>query len=396
MRNNFFKLLGLSCLVAFVIIVAGCHEGDSTDSGASLIKLDMESLLQNQQELKLTEIADDIHYISLETNSDVICQPLQYFIRGNRIIIRNRDQTVYLFDAEGIFIRQVGQMGPGPNEYGGIQNLEVSPDGKRLIFYSTRLNKGFVYSPEGEKLGEFKIPYPTWRFASLLSGRYMMISPYGAFSPDSAAFLFYLIDGQGEVLKKYLSSKVIQMMGDFSIGRFVSNPKSVIGYHPFNDTVFSFDQQGNKSAKYLFDFGSKRVPDEAFDDMMKYMQERDQYIYSPALLETAGRLFIRVSHQKKTWLGIYNFTNGSLDALSSEEGKIENDLDGGPDFWPANSDGDKTVYKLLQPVDLVEARDNGDFAEKDFKSPRARKTFETMLQELKEDDNPVIMVVKLK
>ena len=156
MRNYFVKGFGVSCLVAFALIIVGCHGGDSKEPGTSLIRLDMESLLQNQQELKLAEIADDIHYIRLETNSDVICQPLQYFIRGNRIFTRNRNQSVYLFDAEGNFIRQVGQMGPGPNEYGGIQNLDVSPDGKRLIFYATRLNKGYVYSLKGISLVSLK------------------------------------------------------------------------------------------------------------------------------------------------------------------------------------------------------------------------------------------------
>ncbi len=72
-----------------------------------------------------------------------------------------------------------------------------------------------------------------------------------------------------------------------------------------------------------------------------------------------------------------------------------NDLDGGPDFWPTASDGENTVYRLLRPVNLLDSWSNGGFHEKKFEKTDKRDDFMKMMQQLKEDDNPIIMAVRL-
>lgn len=390
------KLLTVIFLAAAGITFFSC-QSEQQKPESPVIVLDMEALLSNQQEITLTDIAESIKYIKLETRSDVLCQVLQYLVRDNKIFVRNKNETVFLFDGEGKFVRQIGRIGQGPNEYVGVQFIDASPEGDLVYFYFTRGNMVNVFSSEGEKISDFKIKYPTWRFAALSPDRHVMISPYGAFSADSVPFLFYLADGKGQVVKQFPSKKVIMLgAGDFSIGKFMVTPKSVIGYHPFNDTVFAFDPEGNKTPKYVFDYGDKRLPDEEIDDMMKLFENREQYIHSTSLYETSDRLFIRAFHQKKPLIGFWQQKDNSLVAISSDDGKLLNDLDGGPDFWPATSDGEKTVYRLLRPVNLVESWNKGDFQEKEFKLADERKEFIRMIQELKEGDNPVIMVVKLK
>jgi len=390
------NLLIISLLVAAGMNLSSCQsENQKPDS--PLIVLDMESLLSNQQEVLLSDIAESIKYIKLETNPDVLCQVLQYIVRDNKIYVRNRNGTVYLFDGEGKFIRHIGRKGQGPGEYLGVQYIDASPEGDFVYFYYTRGNIGYVFSSDGEMINDFKIKYPTWRFAALSPDRHVMISPYGAFSPDSLPFLFYVSDGKGQVVNKFSSKKVIMLgSGDFSIGKFIVTPKSVIGYHQFCDTVFSFDQEGNKSPKYVLDYGDKRLPDEEIDDMMKLNENRAQYIHSTSLYESSDKVFVRAYHKKKALIGYWQEKDNSMIAISSESGKLRNDLDGGPDFWPTASDGEKTVYRLLKPVSLVDLWNTGDFEEKEFKQADERKEFIKMIQALDEGENPVIMVVKLK
>ncbi len=137
---------------------------------------------------------------------------------------------------EGKFVEQIGAIGPGPEEYLGAQGIEVSPDGSLIYLYSAKGNIGYTYDIEGVQINSFRITYPTWRFAPLSEGRHIMISPYGSFSPDSANFLFYLQDESGQVIRKYPSTQVIKMMGDFSIGSFFTDPKRVLAYQPFIPT----------------------------------------------------------------------------------------------------------------------------------------------------------------
>lgn len=390
------NLLIVSLLVTSGMTYSSC-QSEQEKPQSPVIVLDMELLLSNQQEMKLSDIAESIKYVRLETNPDVLCQVLQYLVRDNRIYVRNRNGTVFLFDGEGKFVRQIGRKGQGPGEYLGVQFIDASPQGDFVYFYYTRGNIAYIYSSDGEMINDFEIKYPTWRFAALSPDRHIMISPYGAFSPDSLPFLFYLADGKGQIVNQFPSKKVIMLgAGDFSIGKFMVTPRSVIGYHPFNDTVFSFDPEGNISPKYVFNYGNKRLPDEEIDDMMKLYENREQYIHSTSLYETSDRLFIRAFHQKKPLIGFWQQKDNSLVAILSDDGKLLNDLDGGPDFWPATSDGDKTVYRLVQALDLVESWNKGDYQEKEFKQADDRKEFVRMIQELKEGDNPVIMVVELK
>ncbi len=396
MNRKTTKSLSISLLILVSLTFASCSIKDKVNSNNPLVVLDMETLLDNQEEVKLSDIAESIRYVSLETNLEAQCQTLQYIIRGEKIFIRNKNQTVFLFDGDGNFVRQIGRIGQGPGEYAGMDYMDVSADGDLVYYYYTRQNVGYVFSSEGDKISKFELKYPSWRFAALSVDRHVMISPYGAMSPDSEPFLFYILEGEGKVTRVFPSSKVIAMGGNFGLGKFVSTPKGVLGFHALNDTVYSFSPEGRRTPKYVLNYGDKRLPNEEHDDMMKLYDNRDRYFYSPSLHETANQLFVRVNYNKKSWLGIWQHKNHSLTPIRSDNGTIENNLDGGIDFWPAASDGDHTVYRLLKAIDLLEARNNEDFQGKDFKSEKDRSNFTDMLDNLQENDNPVIMFVKLK
>lgn len=385
-------------VVGIASLVSACQSSEKSNGSEALAVgvVQLEELLGSKEEMRLSDLAESVSYIALETSDSCVLDPSQYVIRKNRIYIRNRNETVFLFDDKGKFVRQIGKMGSGPMEYQGVQELSVSPDGDRLYFYSTRLNKAYIYSSSGERLGEFSLKYPSWRFAALSPTRHVMISPYGDLSGLSAPFIFYLMDGAGNVIQQFPSHRVIQMNGDFGMGKFVSTPKGVLGYQPFSDTVFAFDENGDRSARFVFDYGEFRIPDAEFDDMMKLYEIRDQYIHSVSFHEADMLLFIRAYHQKKAFLGIWYPDKQNLVPVSDRDGLLLNDLDGGPDFWPAASNGENLVYRLLRCMDLVTARDGGDFSSKEFTNPALKKKLDDLLPTIHENDNPIIMVVQLK
>ncbi len=385
----------LSSALALLLLLNGCT-GNQSRKDAGLITLDLEVMAQNEVAMGLVDLARKIEYIRLETLPEALLNPTRIMYRNGNIVVLNRNGTVHLFGADGRFIRQIGRIGGGPGEYLGAQYMELSADGSLIHLYFTRGNSVYTYDLDGNQVNSFPLAYNSWRFAPLGQGKHMMISPYGAFSTDSLPFLFFVQDEAGQVIRKYPSTKVMMMMGDFSIGNFFVTPQRVLAYQPFCDTVFSIDEQGGMKPAYLLDSGSHRAPDELYDDMNEVMVLSKDYFVSPTLTETSDLLFIRFKRLKKYQSGIYEFDSGEIRSIKTVGNRIPNDLDGGPDFWPSAGDGHKVVYQTILPVDLLNPDKSLTNNQIEIKDPAAAESYGKMLTAIKVDDNPILMVVTLK
>ncbi|MFO7616737.1 MAG: 6-bladed beta-propeller [Bacteroidales bacterium] len=389
------KILSSSTALALLLLINGCT-GNLSRKDLGLINLDLETLAQNEVSLGLSDLARKIEYIRLETLPEALLNPTRIIYRNGNIVVLNRNGSVHLFDSEGRFIRQIGQIGGGPDEYLGAQYMELSADGSLIHLYFTRGRSCYTYDLDGNKVGSFQLAYNSWRFAPIGQGKHMMISPYGAFSTDSLPFLFFVQDETGQVIRKYPSTKVMMMMGDFSIGNFFVTPKRVLAYQPFCDTVFSVDDQGGLKPAYLLDSGSHRAPDEFYDDMNEVMELAKDYFISPTLTETSDLLFIRFRRLNKYEYGLYDFKKGEIRSIKTVNNRMSNNLDGGPDFWPSGSDGDKVVYQTILPVDLLNPDKRLTNNQIKISDPAAGEHYGKMLNTIKVDDNPILMVVTLK
>jgi hypothetical protein len=81
---------------------------------------------------------------------------------------------------------------------------------------------------------------------------------------------------------------------------------------------------------------------------------------------------------------------------SNFPGSIINDIDGGPDFWPKAAVNDTTLYMPILPLDLR----NKDFRDKllnaEVTYPQKKDILIQLIDSLDENDNPLLMVVRLK
>jgi hypothetical protein len=391
--RSFFR--SLSTALALLLLLNGCA-GNQSRKDTGLITLDLQGMAQNEMAVGLSDLARKIEYIRLETLPEALLNPTRIIYRNGNIVVLNRNGVVHLFDSDGRFIRQIGRIGGGPGEYLGAQYMELSADGSLIHLYFTRGRSGYTYDLDGNQVRSFQLAYNSWRFAPLGQGNHMMISPYGAFSTDSLPFLFFVQDESGRVVRKYPSTRVMMMMGDFSIGNFFVTPQRVLAYQPFCDTVFSVDDQGGMKPAFLLDSGSHRAPDELYNDMNEVMAPTKDYFITPTLLETSNLLFIRFKRLKDYESGLYDFNKGEIHSIKTVNNRIPNDLDGGPDFWPSGSDGHKVVYQTILPVDLLNPDKSLPGNQIKIKDPAAGDLFGRMLSTIKVDDNPILMVVTLK
>ena len=102
----------------------------------------------------------------------------------------------------------------------------------------------------------------------------------------------------------------------------------------------------------------------------------------------------------QTLLGIYYIASHSVRFLDSDSSVhpygLINDLDGGLHFWPKYINSENEMITLWQAYDMKEMLTEEYFAAHEIRNPQAHQKLKELVKNLAWDDNPVIVIGKLK
>lgn len=115
-------------LVLVFLWVAGCRTGESADCSV----FNLTKVLKGETKAKLSDIADSVRFIALETtdscllggHSGVLC------INERGILIFGRE-GLYFFRPDGAFVCRLGQIGRGPGEFNRLRGTYL---GEKAIY----------------------------------------------------------------------------------------------------------------------------------------------------------------------------------------------------------------------------------------------------------------------
>jgi hypothetical protein len=96
-------------------------------------------------------------------------------------------------------------------------------------------------------------------------------------------------------------------------------------------------------------------------------------------------IFSFIGSKKNNFRAIFNTGQG-----------IINDLDGGPNIVPKTTKDDNTIIAWIDPLKLKAHVASEAFKNSTPKFPQKKKDLEKLANSLKETDNPVLVLVKLK
>lgn len=106
-------------ILTILFLVSSCL--GRKDSNPNQIEVDLSVNIDNAEtrKLNLSEIASDFRMVILETNeASLLNSPSEFALNDEFILIVDRDQKpAKLFTNEGKFIRDIGDIGVGPDEY---------------------------------------------------------------------------------------------------------------------------------------------------------------------------------------------------------------------------------------------------------------------------------------
>lgn len=374
-----------------------------------LMEIDPRKFEDNK--LNVTDFATDIKYIPL-SNKIRLGRIITMKLTSKAIYIvsdassggeGNGLQTLVRFDRSGQNPIQIGRVGKGPREYLSAANFAVDEFNNR-IYISGKINTVLVFDTLGNYIHQFKFQNPDQRFSRLeYFGNGKLFVPeqiLGAQSPH----LWSVIDTLGNViLSKRNSTPPFETHLGPRSGTFKFKDK-ISYWVDYNDTIFTISPDLSWEASYIITPGEHKVIHQNLP-FSPDLPEKLLEFYSPrSFIETNQYLISRYNYKGKfAYVFIEKNTQKTFIAYfewkRDKRGGIPNNFDGGTAFGPDVyfTDGkNEYLAGTVQPFQLKIRVTSQTFKNSTPKYPEKEKELEKLAKSLNENDNPVLMLVKLK
>ncbi len=412
------NLTNLLFTTLFVILCfSACKETvkESNKNIDNIIRLD--EAIENPQEVLLSSLVDSITLIPLETNTNILVDGNPRFSFCEQFI----EVDTRLFDWKGNFVKKIGKRGRGPGE-----DIHSCPQikYKEGEFWS-RGSKLIGYDSLGKYVGKEWHFFKETKDKPLGTGRNFFDIEFVGDKivmyqfPDSLYWInkqFELTSGE-MVIKNDIYQKEC---GSFSgINRYFSTFKNqVIFYNFFNDTIYNVDVN-RINPRYVLQYPNSKLPEEFFPHkngsfLTKALKARqsgsfnsleefklsDGKIRVYTLDETQNYLFF-IYRRTYFWgkfrgkkslgyqLAFYDKSTGKTIALKDK--CFRNDIIIGLEFLPLWGAFNEKLIASINSYELIQfvkdKQENGE---------QINEKLLAILKQLKEDDNPVLVVAHLK
>lgn len=358
--------------------------------------------VEEKKEIKLSTIASHIKYIPLETTDDNLLNledcDLMVDFAGKYLFVCD-GHHIYQFTPEGKYIRKIGKRGQGPGEYRKHILAVVYDETKEHIIVTDFLGrKAIVFSFEGKYLYDFDIKGKIYAFLPP-AGLYGYTGNY-VFSKERTGVDLIMMNDEGKKKKEfrfnYLKGKRYPFI--FDDGLFYTYRGNVYYKNPFENQIFRIEDR-KKVLAYELDLGTHAKYEK--EDPQKVVVDKEKGVGSVlltdagkkrftfrSLFETDSYVYIRYYQEQEGRLGLYDKRTGQVVRVRSgkmkEDGFVD-DLEGGVPFMPARGN-EKVMINKISAERLLEKAS----------SSQARGSLKKAMENLLEDDNPVLQVITLK
>lgn len=404
MKNHFVFPIVLFLLI---LVTANCtHSNDLEllyEDEQGVTHIEVEKIIDNdklkREQFSLSEIADSITYIKLGSiNADGeerFLRDIRNIVFADDNIVVNDFTTVLLFDKSGKLIRQIGRRGQGPSEYLWVVGSAVDNHNRKI--YIANEAQAVVYDFNNNFINSFSVKEELSRMQFMGNGKLLInrTNIYGILENKLS-----LVDSIGNVLKSYpniynftLQTNMVAMVGESNMNKnFYPTKEGILYKQEYNDSIYSFDKDYNLKPAILLNLGKYTVP----------VHLRPEYLVDPDKVHTecndcyntfttkTDKYFIVEcrpvnSINPKLRLVICNRANQKC--IYTEQAII-NDIDNGPDIIPSGITPDGNhLYTWMSCSDFIKL-----MSEKENLSP----SLAAFAEGVSEDDNLVLMIVKLK
>lgn len=370
------KLVKRAISVLFLYLkIVSLVEGQ-TDINDIPYNIDIKKNFKNIETVNLSRIGKELSYLPLETSPQCLIQNIDKILFSKSFIFVNDTQNRLLqFDRNGKFLRQIGSLGRGPEEYLYVYDFCINEDTNEIYIFC--YDKMLVFSFEGKFKKTIKLSFRIADAIILDKNSLMFHLPNVPGPRFFNTYSWIITDMQGNPKQKYKNHHMrVNNTGVSHTPIYMFDGSARFMEYGI-DTLYYF-RDSIKSPYALFSFGDlKGDPDPLIDPANRTNNdELKNKMLIWTILENEEFLFIKFSRRSNNSLfAIYSKKTDKLTFL--KDGVFKNDLSGGGEFWPKQIIDDKVLIDYVDAFTLLKNE-----------VPKALKN------KLTETSNPVLMILK--
>ncbi|MDR3219421.1 MAG: 6-bladed beta-propeller [Dysgonamonadaceae bacterium] len=414
-KNNDFLMMSF---IILLFLLTGCRLGSEKEDFSVI---DLSKGIEKVEILNLSDFANSISYIKMNTSDEsVFGEIFRILYEDDMFMVSDtRRNYLYIFNKDGSFKQKAGNIGQGPEEYTYLAWFDYLHGTDEILLHD--LYSGtYFYNLDGSfkrkinlsqeyVLSENNPAFP----GNLFRVIYVDPTTYAVdvnYSGTPLSKLMFLNDSLQVVLDIPGSSLFEFDYGELGAilhdGFFTPEANvilyrhnnRVVHYNPDRDSICIVDKDLNqKYMRFVYGDYKKDGFDKKRSIKLLNMQEYSNILFldfnAPGLTpepyegySSYNGVFAPLNFIN----GIFNKTTGELTFLKqAQKGKLgfKNDIDAGLPFWPKyiTTQGEMVTY--YRADEFMEAFQNREDTSEEVKA---------ILKDLKEDDNPVIAIAKLK
>ena len=357
--------------------------------------------VENEKQVKLSEIAEKITFIPMETTDASLLTK----VRANNIISVNGTIVIpcfylgaWTFDENGKFIAPISRKGQGPGEFTWF--VCVAGNSDRNLIYVKSSGKMMAFRPDGTFVNEYKIPGIGLPWESSIVMQDSITLSVILNTTGQMPHRLILSNTQGDTLKAFPQYDHFEMPYDMNYAycnnkeNYLYQYKGESVYHDYYcDTLYTVTRD-SLLPRYLLDMGKYKLPKNMRLEVAVVSRDYEEYL----MIEKAEAYFRPIFFENDryiimpytTWniwdkslphLMIYN--RQTKECIKVKDGAFVNDMLGDLPFHPDARIAENVLAEWWEVTELME------LAEEGVELP-------DNLKNLKEDDNGVLVLVHLK
>ena len=388
--------------------------------------IDVVGSVENYQKVYCSDYFSSIELIPLETKDECLLPNVPYprvIYKDGYIFIKGQ-YLLYAFQSSGKFFSQIGKKGQGPDEYLYSSSFFLNND---KSIYVEDLRKILEYDFNGHFIRSFS--KPNMEDDNILSGCSYVgndIFIGNIYYNGKNECKYYLFDMNGNIVKCFPNHIFFNREKGTSTYDGALTPIQVdnqLYLKDFiNDTLYILEDS-NLQPSYIFGLGKYSYPIENLEYRSKNPFPKNAFIFGTGLsiVGTPKFFFYRIGvpdlfskpkakqiynpilnefrPDNSSVYGIYNIEqkkNILLDTDDHLQKGIINDINGGLPFIPRYYAGDGVVVDVWNAEDMKGVLTEEYFVSQTIKDQQAHQKLKEILKTLKDDDNPIVVVAKLK
>jgi len=389
-------------LMPFVFWSCSSGETQKAKKGQQELPYHIDLTKSPDRDLFLSDFADEINYIPLESNGVIVGGSCTVKFGKEFFIISDRDQGLLAFSLTGKFLNKIGMVGNGPMEFPSVSpdfQVESATNEILIPIYGKEAN---TYDIKGQF--RRKIKFPEFRPHAIImansriyisrreppTDRYIRIEVFRPDGKQIDEYAFRLPDLDGRPICSPYTELSLTPDNDVIVNSFC------------HDTTFMVTAGGEWKPYIVYNRGTGKIPESATFFQPRWDEFPDNFY--PMYLKDLGRIIVMANVNGKGGYfcffikrtGEFFRFNMKISPDEPDYRCIQNDLDGGPGLAYHHTSSGHYLYCVHQAIDLIEWKKSGHFDRIEAKFPDKKKELFAMIDSLKPDDNPVIMIVKIK